>query len=189
MRSTSVFLSLLAVGVFPAIAAALPDDYTMVYQMRETPTDPHSDLTFRVTLKLSADQADGDDVGWKVTEILIDQYDLDGNVSDTWSELVPFVDTADGLWWVLHADFDNLLEIEFDLPPVVSGTMPAKSPTTEDLDYSFNGEVYSPPPPPGGSPYMFTTAATYMFVLAETEETIGDEEEEPVEPGGYRDPQ
>lgn len=188
MRSTSIFLSLLTVGVFPVMATALPEKYIMEYRMRETPTDPQSDLTFVVRLKLLASDQKGNDVGWEVTNFIIDQYDENGDVSDSWQDFVPFVDTADGLWWITHADANDPQPSEFAIPPIVSGTAPAAPGTTEDLDYSFNGDTYTAPPPPGQPPYPDTVALTYQFVLAVSEETIGEEEEEPAESDGEQDP-
>ena len=64
-RSCCVVATLLMTATY-ASAQTLPPDQFIEYSIRETPTDPASNIVFTVTLKLQAADQDGDSIAWRV---------------------------------------------------------------------------------------------------------------------------
>ena len=79
--------------------------------------DPLSNITHRLIVGLFEDIRVGDSIGWEVAVFTIYELDGNGDVAYRWSKGYPAVDTADGLWWIEHADSDNPALGEFVLPP------------------------------------------------------------------------
>jgi hypothetical protein len=67
------------------------------------------------------------------------------------------------LWWVEHEDPRNPQYEEFVLPPLIEGLAYADDPNEDDLEFSFEGEVYTPPSPPEEAPYPVTGALAHEF--------------------------
>lgn len=178
--SARLFSALIALGAAQT-AMALPEDQKVVYRIHETPSDPESPAAYVVTLLLSAETMNGDDVGWRVAEIKI------ARASDSpptlWYETLPEVDTGDGLWWIAHSDGEAPSLEEFTEAPPIAGTADAEAPSGDDLEYEIEGSVYAPPPPPGTPPYAVTGSLSYSFKLESTSEPEGEGEEVPVETG------
>jgi len=181
-RSLFVAMAASFMSTFAAKAAppeppqipVLPPDRMITYTIHETPTDPESDVVFTIAMYLAAGDRDGDSVGWNIVYIDFLQPDT-GNPDTTWTEDSPYVDSADGLWWIDHADGTFPDVSEFDLPPLMVGTAAADDPNDDDLEFDFEGVTYTTPP--GGDPYANNVALTYFLALAPTP-TV------PIEEGG-----
>lgn len=183
-----------ALALIPVAAAiAVPNEQTVSFQFYDTPTDPNSDVVFAVELTLVPDMIIESEfgpngwVGWELTNAKFIEPDAGGDIE--WNEAYPYVDTADGLWWVAHADMGNILIAEFVEPPLVSGTADPVDVNEDDLDYNFEGGIYTPPASPREPPHPVTGALTYSFQRAAEPPPIEDGNDEPVEiPEGPHDP-
>lgn len=177
-NGASVLTVLLA---FCGAVDARPPDYTVQFNLRETAGDPTSDIAFSITLGLMNESQDGDSIGWDVIVVTIRDLDENGAIVDRWSMAHPFVDTADGLWWIEHADPGNPSNSEFALVPRIQDTAPSPDPGVSDLDFDFQGNSYSAPP--GGLPFSVTASLDCFLRLAETPQPAAkeDEADEPVE--------
>jgi len=184
MRSnTSILFRALIMGTAVGLSyttanAVLPDDRWVALRVHETPNDPESALVFVVWLELTAMDSDGDDVGW---DIITAKFIQPGTPDTTWTDNSPYVDTADGLWWIEHADHEAPLDSEFVLPPWLAGTATADDPLDDDLDYDFAGVTYTAPSPPGEPPYANTGALDYSFTLTLEQTPMEEGEDEPVD--------
>ena len=84
--------------------------------------------------------------------VTIRELDANANVVHTWFKTDPFVDTADGLWWIDHADPVSPVISEFLIPPRIADTAPSVNPFTEAaLEFDIEGAVYVEPPE--GAPF------------------------------------
>ncbi len=165
-------------GVFGGLVEAqLPDDRIVSLLIRETPSDPESDVEFVVEVWVAAEEVDGDEVGWRVDMVQIKRLDEEGEVADKWSEALPEVQTSDGLWWIEHADAASPETEEFVLPPLMLGTAVSEDPQNDDLVYDVLGSVYQAPP---GGP-MFPITASLSFTFTSDGSTLKEGEEEPAE--------
>jgi len=163
LRQFAVALCASLVGV--QAASALPPDRNVYFLVRQNPDNPSSPIQYYFTLELTADSQDGNEVGWAVVAFSITEKATLG--SDTvWSLVDPFVDTADGLWWVTHADPDNPVRSEFTLPVRVADTAVAEDPSDDDLDFDMAGVDYTPPPE--GAPYEVTAALDFSLKRSST---------------------
>ena len=114
----------LCCGVF-----ALPADRTHYVAIHQNPANPNSRVQYYFAIAIHAEDQDGDDIGWAVTNFKIVEKALLG--SDTiWDVDDPDVDTADGLWWVTHTDPDNPVRAEFIQPPPIADTASTTSPSS-----------------------------------------------------------
>ena len=158
--------AILAAGnAHPPVGFAVPNSLEVSFWIHDDPSDPESDVTFKIKLALTESDSDGDSIGWDVTSIEFRQIHASG--PDTvWVESSPSVPTGDGLWWVTHADPTDPQTDEFVMPPNLSGTAVAQDSKDDDLDYDFEGVTYTPPPPPGEPPYEVTAGMDYYFALA-----------------------
>ncbi len=149
---------LVALLVGPAFG--LPPDRVAHYAIREDPTVPTSRVQYVLSSTISAQEQDGDWIGWEVQGYTITEKAVLG--SDTvWAADFPFVDTSDGLWWVEHADPDNPIHSEFVLPAGVIGAAVSNDPAVPDLYFAVVGAPYAPPA--GGAPYEVTGALNFRF--------------------------
>lgn len=192
--ATKLFVAMVAslTGANHTAHAALPDpppqipilpaDWIITYYIHETPTDPESDVTFTIAMYLAAGDRDGESVGWDIVYIDFVQPGT-GNPDTTWTEASPYVDSADGLWWIDHADGTFPDVAEFDMPPLLVGTAAADDPNDDDLEYDFEGVTYTTPP--GGDPYAHNVALTYFLALApEPMVPLEEGDDEPVDIDG-----
>ncbi|MBU1985544.1 hypothetical protein KJ815_14195, partial [bacterium] len=66
----ALFAAVLALNGFPSTATAtLPGDLRVSFTIRETPTDPESDVRYHVILDLEAADSDHAFVAWDITQI------------------------------------------------------------------------------------------------------------------------
>lgn len=136
--------ALLAVGLQTStLWAAMPADRVVEYFVRETPTDPDSDVIFVVGLKIRASERDGESIGWSITEVRLKEP---GSPVRMWIDDSPTTPTASGLWWIDHADGDVPDDSEFAVTPSMQGTARAQDPNDDDMDYDLVGATYSPSP-------------------------------------------
>ena len=175
-------LGAVTLALIPVAAAnAVPNEQTISFEIYETPTDPDSDVVFAVELSLEFDnyfefgEGPNGSVGWEITNAKFILPDSGGDI--VWNEAYPDV----AIWWVSHADVHNPAIAEFVEPPLVSGTATPVDQNEDDLDYDFEGEVYSPPAPPGEPPHEVTGSLTYTFQRALEPEPIEEADDEPVD--------
>ena len=176
-RTASLLIGLALWGSTYATAQAeLPDDRIAEYYVRETPTDPESDIIFIVTLELTAVDQDGDEIAWKITELTLTEPGQ-GHEEDT-----VWVDDAlepEAYWWVEHLDPGDPKKAEFDWPPLLQGTADAVDPSDDDLEYDFGGDYCD-----SQCQQLFNGkvgALDYSFTLVGEEGPEAEGDDEPVE--------
>ena len=180
-RSTlSVLILSLAIGQ-PAAAEAL----TYVdYMVRETPTDPESNVVYIMSLGMVEEEVQSEGILWRIAEFIIVEPG-EGQESDTvWIEEDPYVDTVDGLWFVEHADTAKPEAEEFHSPPLMFGTAKADDPNDDDMEYDFSGVECAAPP---GEPAMYdgrVSSLTFELTLEgrAQPEAAGDDDPAEVDP-------
>ncbi|MDO8629778.1 MAG: hypothetical protein Q7R41_04735 [Phycisphaerales bacterium] len=163
----------------------LPPNQAVTFKMHSNPADPDSSVDFEVTLRLTPAEVGVDSVGWRIREIKFFKPGVGGALDRTWIVAFPSVPSADGLWWVSHANTAAPEVSEFSLPPYLNGFALAVDPADEDLNYALVGRPYTPPA--GGAPYLQTAALTYVTALADTEWLVKEGDDEPVESAGVND--
>ncbi len=177
--SRSVTLVVFAVaGISSAWAEGLPEDQKVAYLIHAVASDPNSPVTFEVTLSLEARGQAGTVVGWTVTGIEFHQLGVGGASDRAWTESQPIVPTADGLWWVQHADPQAPQAAEFSTPPVFAGQAASPDPEGNSLDYVLGG---TPGEPGGTSPWPTTTVLSHEFTVVGDPGPLTAADEEPVE--------
>ena len=154
----SVLTVLLA---FCGAADARPPDRAITFKLHATIGDPTSPVDFTVTMGLMKDTVDGNDIGWDVIVVTIREMDGEGNVVTTWTKNNPDVATADGLWWIEHANPAAPVNSEFLVPPLISGTAPSPNPNVISLEFEFEGDIYVEPPE--GAPFEDTSSLTTLL--------------------------
>ncbi|MCG8404786.1 MAG: hypothetical protein MI923_06270 [Phycisphaerales bacterium] len=153
------------------VALALPDDQSLEYKIYDG-----TQVVFTVQIDLKAVSVDNGSVEWSIEKMEFRQH---GSKIDEWEELNPTVNTPDGRWWVDHADTEKPEIEEFDMPPLLEGCATSQSPNIDDLDFSFEGQVYTEPP--GGAPYTITVALDYLFHIVGKVDPEEEGEDEPAE--------
>jgi hypothetical protein len=98
-----------------------------------------------------------------------------------WVKELPFVPTADGLWWTDHVDPMAPAADEFVLVPWLLGTAESLDPSYEVLEFDLAGEEYTAPSP--GEDYAATTGLSYRLRAQAIDEPPVDDsnDDEPVE--------
>ena len=177
-RTASLLMGLALWGSTYATAQAeLPDDRISEYYIRETPTDPDSDVLYIVTLELTAVDQNGDEIAWEITEVTLTEP---GEGGDTvWVDDAPAPDTPDGYWWLEHADPEHPQDAEFDWPPLLQGTGTAVDPSDDDMEYDFAGDYCD-----SQCQQLFNGevgALKYSLTLANEEDPEVEGDDEPVE--------
>jgi hypothetical protein len=165
--ATSILLGLAA----PALAQ-LPADRTLKLEIHSVPSDPESPVDFIVVLELTAEDVDGDAVGWAVTSIRIGQLDEWGFTIGDWSQSDPVVASTDGLWWLEHADGENPTTSEFVILPTILGTAAPELANDPDLDFFLEGTGAQPDPD-----YPFPTGGIVDVGLVLDDETVLKDDE------------
>jgi len=173
---TVVVVAFLGMSHTDSLAEEAPQELTIRYNIRETPSDPSSAVIWTIDLALHEEQVDGNDVGWLTDSITISQLDGAGQPESAWTDVAPTVNSPDGLWWVEHADPQNPQRSEFAQPPLLEGTATEQEPANAGLDYYLEGVPYNPPPE--GPLFANTAALDYTFTLAGSPEpeAAGDSE-------------
>lgn len=135
---TSLFAisALVAAGVTangdPDVPANLPNGRTLTYEVRDG--DSESPLLYEYEMHLTANNVDGGSIGWAVDSVTITKFDAYEQLTGTWIDNAPNVDSADGLWWADHSDPANPVLDEFLASPPIDGT------AGTDMDYEFEGQ-------------------------------------------------
>ncbi len=170
--------------VLPGTAwAQLPADQTVSYWIHDDPNDPNSAVVFGVTLTLRADSRDDDSVAWEITEATFVEFDSYGEPIQTWEENFPHVYTADGLWWIDHADGGAPQLSEFEEPPFMEGTADAVDPGSADLDFALEGV-----PPNSGGPYAITAVLDHDFAVVGDPDPVQSGDDTPAQADDNDDP-
>jgi hypothetical protein len=158
-----------------------PYHWTVRYWIHETPADPNSPVAFKIKLSLVSAAGDCTATGWEIAAIEIRQVDPNGGSDQVWTQNDPEVSTADGLWWINHADVSDPQSSEFVLPPHLMGIATAQDPNDADLRYELEGVTYRPPEPPGEAPYAVTAATNFELWLVGDPTPIKPGSDEPTE--------
>ncbi len=181
MTRTKLLATLVATIVlgtgFSAAKADRPSNRTIKFYIRQTPSDPQSDIIWTVELDIKADDSNGESVGWQIGALHVKDYDPNHFRLRSWTETSPQVNTPDGLWWVDHADHMDPLASEFDVTPLLEGTAIAIRQEDADLEYSFEGDSYSGNPSYGGK----VSGLTFSFTLVGEEDPEEEGDDEPGE--------
>ena len=164
-------------AVWPGDASAVPPDQRVELQFRTLPLIPLAPVKLKAVLYLSAESTSGNAIGWRIEDIQFINIDL--LRINRWSKhWVSTNDSPDGLWWVNHVDPENPTTAEFaNLLPSISGNAPPLIPGIPALTFEITGTATGRT----WSPYPVTAYAGYSFALANAEEPILEEEDEPVE--------
>lgn len=142
------------------LALALPQDRVVHIGIHEDPQQPASRIQYILSFSLSAQEQDGDSIGWEVSYLKITEKAILG--SDTeWDVDLPDVDSSDGWWWVEHGDPAAPVRSDFVELPSIADTAFAINPTEDNLEFDIAGVPYTPPP--GGPPYSVTAALDFAF--------------------------
>ena len=160
-------------------SAQLPVDRSQIMYIRHDASDPDSDVRYEIELFLTADEIDGDSVGWDITSSTLREFDEFGTTITKWTDSAVTISTNDGLWWIDHADAQAPVSAEFIEPPLIYGTGQSGDPNAPDLDYDLEGFEYTAPP--GGPPWTLTGSLTYSMTEEGETQAEEDEDEEPIE--------
>ena len=181
-KQTSLSLVLAIFGtalVRPVVAQTeLPPDQSIQMSIHADPDDSESPVRFTLTLHLSAESQDGAAIAWHVNWIEVDHLDPYGELINSWYELDPEVNTANGAWVVTHADPLTPAIEEFSVPPEIQGFATSKSDAGDDLQYHLAGKVAEPE---AVKPYDVTVFADYLFWKASDAEPLDEGGEKPIE--------
>ena len=180
-RTTTILLATLALWstTYTAAQAELPNDRVAEYYIRETPSDPESNVVLIVTLELAAVDQVGDEIAWEITEITLTKPSLGNEPATVWADDAPAPDTPDGYWLVEHPDPARPQAKEFDWPPLLEGTAHAEDSADDDMEYELNGDYCDP-----SCQQLFggdVGTLDYVFTLATKEDPEEEGEDEPVE--------
>ncbi len=183
LLATLVAMIVLGTG-FSEAKADLPGNRTIKYYIRQTPSDPQSDIIWSVELDLKAEDSIGESVGWQIGALHVKDHDTSHVPLRSWTKTSPQVNTADGLWWVDHADHMDPLASEFDVTPLLEGTSIATREEDADLEYSFEGDIYGGNPTYGDK----VSGLTFSFIFPEEVDPEEEGDDEPGEIDEQNDP-
>jgi hypothetical protein len=127
-------------------ALALPQEIAIEYHIKSNPLNPLSTTVVSVRLHLRAMQQVDNQIGWRIEKLWVRRPNV-GSPDEVWCETLPAVQSADGLWWITHADPEEPVTAEFTAPPRLSGQA-ARVGDGADLIYT----IESLPNPPGPRP-------------------------------------
>lgn len=181
MRSSRILLAFLVTSSLLFEQALAVNPIHVNYSIRATPSDSQSDVRYVISLSLEAAEVTNDAINWSVQEFVIIKRGMGQADDQVWGEYLPLLGTADGLWWVNHADPSNPKAEEFHSTPLMIGTAFAYDPTDDDIDYDFQGIECAPP---SGEPVPYegrASSLTYSLTLTEQTVPLQEGEEEPVE--------
>lgn len=158
MKTRNSALVLPVLLAFCGAVDAREPDYTIGYNLRATPEDATSSIEFTVTMGLMNEAQDGDSIAWNVIVVTIREFNEDGDVVNTWTKNDPYVDTADGFWWIEHADPAAPINSEFLVPPRIADIASSPYAGVASLEFDFEGDIYVAPPE--GAPFTDTGSLT-----------------------------
>lgn len=161
-------------------------EITIVYLIRDVPSDPQSAVTLSVEIHLTQLEAVDGVALWRPDWMSFTRYDEAGQPMETYFDANPAFLTLDGLWPVEHLDPEHPQRDEFIRPPAIQGQAEPASPESEPLDYYL--EAAHAQGTPTATPYAVTATLDYYF-LGSVEEPPIEGEGEPVEsPDNEEDP-
>ena len=180
-KSLAVYFPVLIVGFFASLSRAqaqteLPDDRTIAYNIHADTRDPESPVLISTEVLMTAMERLSNEVGWYPYQIVITQYDSEGEIVETWTEDYPELTTSDSLWWVAHADPMEPTNAEFSKPPELSGTAVAQSPHGPTMNYFLVGKEAS-----GPAPFAVTSYVDYSFERSDEPEPVDEGDDEPAD--------
>lgn len=160
-------------------AFATPEDRTVSYCVYDDPANPQHVPIYYISLQLTPVGTDGDSIGWQVDQIAIARMNPNGTVNRKWSQVLPSVDTPDGLWWVDHLDAESPAAAEFTMPPPIGGQAAAGQSGAAALNYDLAGTTCS-----GDCETEELAVASILYVRLQQEDESEpelDKDEEPAE--------
>jgi len=160
----------------PAAIAQLPSDRYITYNIRENPNDDNSSIVFKVSLKLHAEASSAGQVGWKIEEARFLKI-VPSASNILWIKSSPTVNSADGRWWVSHADTQSPTIAEFVCPPALAGAALAQSGGIANLNFMLAGVHYSGPSRFNGN----VAALDFQFTRVGETEPEEESDNEPTE--------
>ncbi len=160
------------------VAVALPADRVVHVGIHVDPSNANSRVEYYLSLSISAQEQDGNDIGWRIDNFKITEKVVLGS-DNTWDVDAPLVDTSDGLWWVTHVDPDNPVRTDFTTIAPVVDTAVANDPADDDLEFDVSEGVYTQPS--GGDPWTITTAINFEFTVSGQQNPAETGSDEPVE--------
>ena len=148
----------------------LPADRVEHCAIFDDPNDPNSDVKLTVHYFLHALSQSGSRIEWQVTRIEIEQS---LPTIGLWSEDYPTVETADGHWWVFHADAGSPADVEFGVPPRISGTAISHTTGVQNVQYSIESALEAP----ANSPCMAPPLINYLLAASQNSQVVIEGEE------------
>jgi hypothetical protein len=113
---------------------------TVDFQIHADPLDLDSDVLYTITMHLEPHLVQPNGAGGRVEWDII-KIDLTQTAPDMaevkWSELDPFVHTANGRWQTVHDDLAAPRDVEFSQPPPIDGFAKPDDHDGGDLAYEF----------------------------------------------------
>lgn len=88
--------------------------------------------------------------------VTIRRLGVNCDVANTWSKHIPFVDRADGTWWIEHAAPEWEVNGEFLLPLRIADTAPSVYAGEASRVFDIEGGTYIEPQ--DGSPFPDTAS-------------------------------
>lgn len=155
---------------------------TISYLIHQNSSSATSPVVFRIILALKDQSRNGNAIGWKIETLKLRQPQTGGG-ERTWTKANPTVPTADGLWWITHANAANPVGSEFARPPHLIGTAIADSAGYANMTYDFEGVGN-----PTNWPWNITAILDFIFKLVGQSEPEEEGEDEPVEVDDDIDP-
>lgn len=175
---------LLVAVVLAVVSASLVQaqiEFNVTYQKRQDPLDPNSPIQLRFKVALESNTVDGNARAWTATSVYIERLDSDGQVSESWIDADPQIDTVSGAWTVSHADPSDPQATEFSESPPIVGFATAVTGNVGTIAYAFQASELesspAPEPPPGGG----VAAMTFELQAVGQSGSLEDGEDEPVE--------
>lgn len=176
-KNVRLLMAAILVGGSALLAAAQtsPPERTVTYHIRETPADPNSPVLIVIKCTVEQRAISATSCGWKVTSIAFAEQ---SGALRSWVADAPTVQSADGLWWVDHANPSQPSYAEFDALPTVTGFAVADEPAHGDLDFALKGAAIDPN---DGAPFAVTSVLDYTLTLETSLEPIAIGIDEPSE--------
>lgn len=149
------------------------------------PSDPQSSVSLVVTLWLTPGAVEGNSVGWGIDAASFARPIGNGEWQLWQSGPIEVNDSADGLWWVAHADISAPAETEFTVLPALAGWGEPETLGDAELLFVIEAAETGVPGDPN-APYSLQTAYGRYFFTDGDLELDGDEDpvevDKPLEP-------
>ncbi len=173
---------LFAVSTTMAMGQTQPPEIQCISLIFHTiPNNPQSGVSLVVTLLMTPVAVDGNSVGWGI-DAAIFARPIEGGEWRNWqSGPIEVNDSADGLWWVNHADISAPAESEFTVLPALAGWGEPEAPGDAELLFVIESSETGAPADPN-APYALQTAYGWYYFTDGDLEVDGDED--PVEVDG-----